>query len=108
LSLLSSFVLVVAVFRKLLEKPLHHVDLGDVGCNEMIPASLAGGHLKMATSVSGGRTSATEMDKGGEILLLLRIDGHGARSSDDGGDIAVQIYGCKLGGMARKRADVGT
>src|ERR1700726_3813251 len=73
----------------------------------MIPAPFAGSHLKVTASVSGGGTSATEMDKGGEILLLLRIDGHGARSSDDGGDIAVQIYGCKLGGMARKRADVG-
>jgi hypothetical protein len=86
-------VLVVAVFRKLLEKPLHHVDLGDVRCNEMIPASLAGGHLKMATSVSGGRTSATEMDKSGEVLLLLRTS-RNACSGEDGGNIAVQIYGC--------------
>ena len=73
----------------------------------MVSASFAGNHLKVTASISCGGPSATEMDKGSEILLLLRIDRQVAGSSEDGGDIAVQIYGCKLGGMAWKRADVG-
>jgi hypothetical protein len=39
----------------------------------MIAAPFAGSHLKVPTSVSGGGSSATEIAKGSEILLLLRI-----------------------------------
>src|SRR5258708_1690444 len=102
------YTLIAAVGRKLQELPLHRVDPGDVSRNEMIPPPFAGHHLKVTTCVSGGGTCAAEMDKGGEILLLLRVGRHIARSGEDGGDIAVQIYGCQLYGMTRDRANVGT
>ncbi len=93
--------LIVAIGCKEQELPLHRVDLGDIGRNEMISAPFAGHHLKVTACVSGGGTSAAEMDKGGEILLLLRVGRHIARSGEDGGDIAVQIDGCQLYGMTR-------
>ncbi len=74
----------------------------------MIPAPLAGDHLKATACVSGGRTSAAEMDKGGKILCLLHGSDNTARPGEDGSDIAVQIYRCQLYGMTRDCAKVGT
>jgi hypothetical protein len=54
--------LIAAASRKLQEQPLHRVYLGDVGRNEMISAPFARDHLKMTAGVSGGGTSAAEMD----------------------------------------------
>jgi hypothetical protein len=73
----------------------------------MIPAPFASQYLKVTMCVNRGGTSAAEMDKGGEILRLLRVGRHIARSGEDGGDIAVQIYGCQLHGMTRDCANVG-
>jgi hypothetical protein len=70
----------------------------------MIPAPLAGHHLKVTACVSGGGSSAAEMDEGGKILPLLRVSHHIARPGEDGGDIAVQIYRCQLYGMTRAPA----
>src|SRR5690242_4198503 len=95
-----------AVGCHLLEFPLQGVDPCDVRRNEMVSASFASLHPEVTACVSGGGTSAAQVDEGGEILLLL-WSGHHTRTREDGGQIAVQVYGGKLGGVARKRADIG-
>jgi len=74
----------------------------------MIPAPLAGHHLKATACVSGGGTSAAEMDKGGKILRLLRVRDKTARPGEDGSHIAVEVYRCQLNGMTRDCANIGS
>ena len=90
----TSQALIPAIGRKLQELPLHRVDPGYIGCNEMIAASFAGDHLKIATSESRGGTRAAKMDEGGKILLLLRACRYIACAGENRGHVAVQIYGC--------------
>ena len=71
----------------------------------MIAAAFVGHHLKLAAREGCGGTPAAKMDEGGEILLLLRACRHIARAGENRRDIAVQIHGCELDGMARDRAD---
>ena len=55
------------------ELPLHRVDPGDIGRNEMIAAALAGDHPKVAAGESRGRTGAAEMDEGGESCFCCGL-----------------------------------
>ncbi len=71
----------------------------------MIAAALAIHHLKLAARESRGGTRPAEMDEGGEILLLLRARLYITGAGENIGDIAVEIHGRKLDGMARHRAD---
>src|ERR1700722_19515338 len=96
--------LIVGIGCKEQELPLHRVDPGDIGRNEMIAAPFAGHHLKVTACVSGGRTRAAEMNKGSQILLLLRVWLHIAREGENISHMAVEIHGCKFDGMARERA----
>src|ERR1700738_790662 len=98
--------LVAAIGCEAQELPLHRVDLGDIGSNEMIAAPFAGHHLKVTACVSGGRTSAAEMDKGSQVLLLLRVWLHIAREGENRRHMAIEIHGCKFDGMARERAEI--
>src|SRR6202011_2157173 len=100
-------VLIPVVGRKAKELPLHCVDPGDIGRDEVIAAAFVSQHLKFASGESRGGASAAKMDEGRNILLLLRACGH-VRAGEDGGHIAVQIYGCEFDGMAGDRANVGT
>ena len=75
-SLHQSYALQAAIGREALELPFHRIDPGDIACDEVIAAALAGHHLKMTARESGGGAGAAEMDEGGEILLLLRVDRH--------------------------------
>ena len=71
----------------------------------MIAAPLAGHHLKVAAREGCGGTPAAKMDKRGEILLLLRACRHIGDAGENRRDIASQIHGRELNGMARDRAD---
>ena len=57
----------LVVGRKAQKLPLHRVDLGEIGRDEVIAAALAGHHLKAAVREGRGGTCAAEMDEGGEI-----------------------------------------
>ena len=70
---------------------LQGVDPCNVSRNEMVPASFASLHPEVTACVSGGGTSAAQVDEGGEILLLFE-SGHHSRASEDGRQIAVQVY----------------
>jgi hypothetical protein len=74
----------------------------------MIAAALAFHHLKMAACESSRRTGAAEMDEGREILPLARAWFHIISAGENLGDMAVQIHGRELDGMARDRADIKT
>src|ERR1700742_3722813 len=65
--------LIATIGSEAQELPFHRVDPGDIGRNEMIAAALARYHLKVTARVGGGRTRAAEMDKGRQILRLLRV-----------------------------------
>src|SRR5690348_357947 len=85
--------------------PLHRIDLREIGRDEVIAAALAVDCLKTAAGEGQRRTWTAEMDEGGEILLLLRVCGHVGCAAENGGDIAVQIHGRELDGVAGDRAD---
>ena len=68
--------LVPAIGRKAKELPLHRIDLGEIGGDEVIAAPLAGHHLKITACECCGGTGAAEMDEGSEILFLLRACRH--------------------------------
>jgi hypothetical protein len=65
--------LVPAIGRKAQELPLHRIDLGEIGGDEVIAAPLAGHHLKITACECSGGTGAAEMDEGSEILFLLWV-----------------------------------
>src|SRR5882762_4321960 len=88
--------------------PLHRIDLGDIGRDEVIAAALAGHHLKATAREGRGRTCAAEMDEGGEILLLLRAGRGVGHARENRRDLAVQVNGSEFDGVARNRADVET
>ena len=81
-------VLIPAVGRKAQELPLHRIDPGEIGRDEVIAAAYVGQHLKLAAGESRGGASAAKMDEGRNILLLLRACGH-VRAGEDRGYIAV-------------------
>jgi len=68
--------LVPAIGRKAKELPLHRIDFGEIGGDEVIAAPLAGHHLKITACECCGGTGAAEMDEGSEILFLLRACRH--------------------------------
>jgi len=86
--------------------PLHRIDPGDIACNEVIAATHVGDHLKLAACKSCGGTRAAEMDERRKILLLLRRCRHIAGAGENISDIAVQIHGRELDGMARDHAGI--
>src|SRR6185369_7044762 len=88
--LLCRLILEPVIGRQALELPLHRIDPGDIGCNEMIAAPLAGPHLKVAARESCGGTPAAKMDKRGEILLLLPARRHIGNAGENRRDIAGQ------------------
>jgi hypothetical protein len=57
--------------RETLKLSPQSADLFEIGRGIVIPAPLAGHHLKTTVSKVLGRTSTTEMNEGGEILFLL-------------------------------------
>ena len=72
----------------------------------MIAAVLVGHHLKLAAREGRGGTRAAEMDEGGKILPLLRAWLRVANAGENVGNIAVEIDGRQLDGMARDRTDI--
>lgn len=74
----------------------------------MIATALAGHHLKMTAREGRGGTRAAEMNEGGEILPLARAWLYIADAGENLSDMAVQIHGRQLDGMARDRADIKT
>src|SRR6266850_3904899 len=50
---------------------LHHVDSLEVGSDVVIAAALVGHHPEAACCIGVARCGSTEMDHGGQILLLL-------------------------------------
>jgi hypothetical protein len=102
-----NYALFIAIGCHQQELALQRVDPGDVTRNGMVAASLIGRHLEATACISGGGSSTAQMDEGGEILHLLRGRRHAAGAREDGGDIAVQIDRCELGGMARDGTNIG-
>lgn len=102
----TGYELIAVIRRKAQKLPLHRVDPGDVGRDEVIAAALAGDHLKVTACVGQGGTCAAEMDQRGEILFLLRACLHIARKRKNRSHVAVQIHRCQLDGVARDRADI--
>ena len=75
--------LIPAVGGKAQELPLHRVDPGDIGRDEVIAAALAGHHVKTTAHEGLGGTCAAEMNECGEILFLLRACRHIARAGEN-------------------------
>jgi len=82
--------LVPAIGRKAQELPLHRIDLGEIGGDEVIAAPLAGHHLKITACECCGGTGAAEMDEGSEILFLRRACRHFRCAGENRRDNAVQ------------------
>ena len=97
--------LISAIGRKARELPLHRVDPGDIGRDEMIAAALARDHPKVTARESRRRSRAAEMDEGGQILFCCGCL-HITRARENPCDIAVEIHRRQFDGMARDRADM--
>src|SRR6266404_4992202 len=91
---LNFLTLIPAVGGKAQKLPLHRIDLGEICRDEVIPAALAGHHLKTTVHEGRGGTCAAQMDESGEILLDSNKDGkltleemqafmHGTRTHTD-------------------------
>src|SRR4051794_2227688 len=103
----SRSTLVRAAGGKTLELALHGVDLCEIAGDEVIAAALAIRELKAAARIAESRARATEVDDGGEILLLLRI-GLGIRHPrEHEGDLTIEIHRCKLDRVAWEHANIG-
>ena len=98
--------LVPAIGRKAQELPLHRIDPSEIARDEVIAAALAGHHLKITACECCSGTGAAEVDEGSEILFLLRACRHFRCAGENRRDIAVQIHGSQLDGMAGDRADI--
>ena len=75
--------LIPAVGGKAQELPLHRIDPGEIGRDEVIAAALAGHQVKTTAHEGLGGTCAAEMDECGEILFLLRACRHIARAGEN-------------------------
>ena len=98
--------LILVVDRKAQKLPLHRIDLGEVGRDEMIAAALAHHHLEATAHESPGGPFAAEMDKRGEILLLLRARRHVRCVNENRRDTAIHVHRRELDGVAWHRADI--
>ena len=92
--------LILVVDRKAQKLPLHRIDLGEVGRDEMITAALAPHHLEATAHEGPGGSSAAEMDERGEILLLLRAGRHVRCVNETRRDAAVHVHRRELDGLA--------
>ena len=101
----QSFVLVGPIGGEPQELTLHRIDASDIGRDEVIAAAFICHHLKMAARERRGGARAAEMDEGREILLLASRGLHLACASEHIGDMAVQIDGRELDGVARDRGN---
>jgi hypothetical protein len=98
--------LVLIVDRKTQKLPLHRIDLGQVGRDEMIAAALARHHLEATAHEGPVGSSAAEMDERGEILLLLRARRHVRCVNENRRDAAVHVHRRELDGVAWRHTDI--
>src|SRR2546428_3010324 len=89
------------------ELPLHRVDLCQVAADGVGAARIAGGQPEAAACEGVARSSSTEVDDGGEILLLLERGGRAHLAPHRRRDTAIQESGGHLDGVARPDAGGG-
>src|ERR1700744_531570 len=92
----ASHALIAAIGRQAQELPFHRIDPRDIGRNEVIAAAFTGHHPEVTARVPCGGAGTAEMDKGGQILFLLRAWPRLARAAENLSHVAVEIDGCQL------------